>query len=63
VQLKAIFKQSPSLKQFAEEAVSEIYPDALGLASIKAGLDRKKFPLTRPYSFVQIMDADYLPEE
>ena len=63
VQLKRIFKQSPSLKRFAEESIREVYRDALRLASIEAGLDRRKFPPTCPYSFAQIMDADYLPED
>jgi hypothetical protein len=63
VQLKGIFKQSPSLKHFAEEAVGEVYSDALRLAAIETGLDRKRFPPRSPYSFAQIMDADYLPED
>src|SRR5215472_2352066 len=61
-ELKGIFKQSPSLKRFAQESVAEIYPDAVRTSSIETGLDRKEFPPECPYTFDQLMDPDYLPE-
>jgi len=63
VQLKDIFKQSPSLKRFAAESIVEVYPDALRLASIETGLAAAAFPQECPYTFDQLVDLDFLPKE
>jgi len=60
--LESIFKQSPSLQRFAKNSVDEVYPKAVRQAAIQTGLDRKKFPRECPYTFAQLMDEDYLPE-
>jgi len=63
VQLKRIFKQSPSLKRHAAVSIGELYPDARGQASIETGLSLKAFPSQCPYTFDQLLDADFLPED
>lgn len=61
VQLKRIFKQSPSLRRYAAESIAEVYPDAVRQALIQTGLSRGVFPQSCPYSFDQLMDPDFLP--
>jgi hypothetical protein len=62
VQLKGIFKQSPSLKGFAAESIVDVYPDARRQASIETGLPDTAFPRECPYEFDQLLDADFLSE-
>jgi hypothetical protein len=63
VQLKGIFKQSPSLKRFAAESIVDVYPDARRQASIETGLADSAFPRECPYEFDQLLDADFLPDK
>lgn len=62
-QLKGIFKQSPSLKQHAANAVGQVYPDARHQAALETGLARDSFPSDCPYSFAQLVDADFFPQD
>ena len=53
---------NPSLKAILPEAIHEAYGDAVLEAERETGLDERAFPATCPYSFEQLMDADFLPE-
>jgi hypothetical protein len=63
VQLKLIFKQSPSLKRFAIKSVEEVYPYARDLASTETGMAPRAFPSECPFNFDQLMDIGFLPED
>jgi hypothetical protein len=62
VQLKRIFRQSPSLKRYTAESIADVYPDARLLASIETSLPQTAFPPECPYNFDQLMDPEFLPE-
>jgi Domain of unknown function DUF29 len=61
VHLKDIFEQSPSLRRFASESITAVYPDARRFAAKETGLAQTAFPAECPYSFDQLMDPDYFP--
>ena len=63
VQLRRIFKQSPSLRRYAEESIADAYPDSRRKASVETKLPLKAFPAECPYSFGQLMDDDFLPPD
>ena len=63
VQLRLIFKQSPSLKKFAMKSFVEVYLYARSQASRETGLPFKAFPVKCPYTFDQLMNDDFLPED
>jgi len=63
MQLKGIFKQSPSLRECTAESVADVYPDAVRQALIQTGLSRATFPQSRRCSFDQLTDRDFLPPD
>ena len=61
-QIEGIFEQSPSLKRFAGKSVADIYARARRQASIQTRMPLSVFPSECPYSFAQILNADFLPQ-
>ncbi|WP_017653750.1 DUF29 domain-containing protein [Fortiea contorta] len=60
--LRQAFAESPSLKPYFEEILSECYADARLLAADETELQLTAFPEKSPFTPEQVLDADFLPE-
>ncbi|MBW4421747.1 MAG: DUF29 domain-containing protein [Myxacorys californica WJT36-NPBG1] len=60
--IRKVLKDSPSLQSFLEEIIPESYTDAIEQAAIQTSLSPETFPLTCPYSTIEILDSSFLPE-
>jgi hypothetical protein len=60
--IKKLLKESPSLKRYVNEKVTEAYEDAAEYASIETGIPESDFPQTCPYSSEQILDKTFYPD-
>ena len=56
-------EDNPSLKPLIGGAVDKSYRDAVLKAMLETGLPESTFPKTCPWSFDQMMDPDFWPEE
>ncbi|KJJ84745.1 protein containing DUF29 [Candidatus Omnitrophus magneticus] len=61
--IKRLLKGSPSLKYNVQAVIDEAFNDARDLFEIETGISKKTLPETYPYSFDQIMDDEFWPEE
>jgi len=61
VDLRHLFRRSPSLRAALAQAVVEVYPDAVGDARFETRLPASAFPSECPYTLEQIMDFDFPP--
>ena len=61
-ELRAVFRDSPSLKTHLPESVAEAYRDAVEEAALETGLPPDTFPEHCPFTSEQILDRDFLPE-
>jgi hypothetical protein len=61
-QLELILKNSPSLKPYFQEILSDCYQKAIRATVNETNLPRKIFPTECPFTPKQILDADYFPE-
>ncbi len=55
-------RKSPNLQSVLSASVSEIYPDAVDLASDESGLPLETFPPQCPYSIEQLLNKHFYPE-
>ncbi len=55
-------KDNPSLKSGLDEFIADAYSDAVQLAIGETDLPEPTFPPECPWSFEQIMDADFWPD-
>ena len=62
ITLADIFRQSPSLKRNAREALAEEYEEAVRRAMGETGLARECFPAACPYTFEQVVSLDFMPD-
>ena len=58
-----VLAQSPSLKDKLLAILAEAYGDALLMAERETGLPESSFPGTCPWTFEQIMDDGFWPED
>jgi Domain of unknown function DUF29 len=63
MRIRNLLKDSPSLRSFFEESVSECYEDAKFQASVETGLEVTTFPATCGYGMSEILNVEFLPEE
>jgi hypothetical protein len=54
---------SPSLKTFTDEMIKVSYPRAVNAAAEETGIYKKSFPEVCPWTFEQITDADFFPND
>jgi hypothetical protein len=54
---------NPSLKPALPDVLADAYGDAILLAARETGLPESSFPTSLPWSFGQIMDGEFWPEE
>ena len=60
--IKRLFKDSPSLKNYCREILTESYQDARKLAADETCLAVDTFPVELPFTVEEILDAEYLPD-
>lgn len=63
IRLKNHIKDNPSLKAVVAEAMSDAHEIALVEAERETGLAETTFPAECPWTFPEIMDADFWPED
>jgi hypothetical protein len=56
-------KDSPSLKPYLAEVFAECYWDAVEAASVETGLPLEVFPQLCPYTSVEVIDSNFLPDD
>ena len=61
-EIAELLEDSPSLYPEVEQHIDRAYGRARLLAEDETGLDSDAFPVDCPYSFEQILDADFFPE-
>jgi hypothetical protein len=60
--LRDDFAESPSLKSHLEAVFPDAYADARARAIVQTGLSEQAFPRTSPYTLVQALDPEFLPD-
>ncbi|MBJ7899146.1 MAG: DUF29 family protein [Cyanobacteria bacterium RI_101] len=60
-QIKAVLKDSPSLKPYLQQELGDGYEDARKDAAKETGLPVAAFPPECPFTQEQILDPDYFP--
>ena len=60
--IEKAFRDSLSLKKYCEEVFTECYEDGRQQAADETGLSVNKFPIESPFTMIQTLDSDYLPE-
>jgi hypothetical protein len=63
LRLMRLLKQSPSLRKQINDAIAEIYPDAVTLAAEESGILQANFPALCPYSAAQLLDDGFYSAE
>jgi hypothetical protein len=61
-ELGHIFEQSPGLRRGVTTSLAQGYRRAVKLVVIESGLSAKTFPPDCPFTPVQVLDEDFLPE-
>jgi hypothetical protein len=55
-------RKSPGLKSILDEAIAEVYADAVDLAHEETGLSLETFPGACPYTAEQLLDKQFYPD-
>ena len=63
LRLNKAFKKSPSLKPYFETVFTECYQDARLITAQETGLDISVFPDTCPFTPIDVLNPQYLPED
>ncbi|MEA5619747.1 DUF29 domain-containing protein [Cronbergia sp. UHCC 0137] len=59
-ELLILLEENPSLKSYLEEVLEISYQKGLDLAVYETGLSYSTFPVSSPYSFVQILEQEFV---
>ena len=63
LRLARLLKQAPSLRKQINDAVVEIYPDAVTLAAEETELAKATFPAVCSYSVEQLLEDEFYPKQ
>ena len=61
--LDELFEESPSLRYEFSQKIEKVYKKAKFAAEDETGIDSAQFPPECPFSFEQILEKDFFPEE
>ncbi len=61
LELRRLLRRSPMLRAGLEQAISEVYPDAVKAARVETRLPAGVFPPRSPFTPEQVLDEDFLP--
>jgi hypothetical protein len=56
-------EDSPSLKAYLEDIFAKCYSNAVKSASIETGLHIQVFPQLCPYTSIEVLDSNFLPDD
>ena len=56
-----LLKETPSLRRFLADELTEAYPEAVEWAADETGLLDDTFPIECPYSHDEILSRDFWP--
>jgi hypothetical protein len=62
-ELEQVVDDSPSLRRFAADSLTEMYSDARSRLIEELGLLQPDFPVNCPFTLEQVLAADFLPGE
>ena len=62
-QAKDVLKKHPSLKNRLNQLYAELYSDAVDIACIETRLDKSAFPAQCPWTFEQVSEDGWLPQD
>jgi len=62
LQIKLLLQDSPSLKPYLEQAISDAYDLGVALAIRETELNEQVFPADCPFSLEQVLELRFLPE-
>ena len=60
--IEDLLQESPSLKPYLEEVLTECYRRGRKAASNETELSLDTFPVECPYTITQVLDAEFLPD-
>jgi hypothetical protein len=61
-QIKKLLGESPSLRPFVADALTEVYNDAREDAADETGLAATEFPAECPFTLDEVLSRAFLPE-
>ncbi|HWP49401.1 MAG TPA: DUF29 domain-containing protein [Candidatus Limnocylindrales bacterium] len=61
--IQELLNESPSLRQELEQGIEIAYQKAKLKAEDETGIDLRHFPIKCPFSFEQILDDNFFPEQ
>ncbi|MDB9512019.1 DUF29 domain-containing protein [Kamptonema animale CS-326] len=61
--IRNALEDSPSLKPYLEDIFAKCYSNAVESASIETGLPLEVFPQLCPYTSIEVLDSNFLPDE
>jgi hypothetical protein len=61
-QLVDLLEEAPSLKRYAQQALSGAHRRAVKRASAETGIPIRQFPAECPFTFDQVLEDEFLPE-
>jgi len=62
-EIKVHIDDNPSLKHYLDETISKAWQGAVIMAETETGIDQSTFPVRCPWTFEQIMNPDFWPEQ
>lgn len=62
IRINRILKKNPRLKSKLDLLYSDVYYDAVSIASVETGLDKTIFPDENPWSKEETLNNDFWPE-
>ena len=61
--IELLLQDSPSLKHNIDKILNEVYINAKKMFERETGISKKELPEACPYTFMQIINNDFWPEE
>ncbi|HLO47953.1 MAG TPA: DUF29 domain-containing protein [Kamptonema sp.] len=61
--IRNALEDSPSLKPYLEDIFAKCYSNAVESASIETGLPLEVFPQLCPYTSIEVLDSNFLPDD
>jgi len=63
IDIRELLEDSPSLRNEVSDKIETAYEKAKLAAEVETGIEKQNFPVACPFSFEQILDENFLPNE
>src|ERR1700722_5607676 len=60
--IRRLLDENPSFRPELDKWIGDVYEQAVRLATLDTGLERRHFPKAWPYTAEQTLDLDFLPD-